>query len=197
MEDDLTLLERWRAGDAQAGQALFQRHFSSIYRFFERKCPAQVDDVVQRTFLECLKSRDRFRGQSSFRTYLFSIARHELYRVLREAKRDTQLDFNLSSIEEIITSIGGRVARAQETAQLVSALSALPAEDQLLLELHYWHELDAAALAEVFEIPPTTVRTRLFRARKALRKKLALVTLDPSADALSRSLTEPECEPLD
>jgi RNA polymerase sigma-70 factor (ECF subfamily) len=197
LEDDLTLLERWRAGDAQAGQALFQRHFSSIYRFFERKCPAQVDDVVQRTFLECLKSRDRFRGQSSFRTYLFSIARHELYRVLREAKRDTQLDFNLSSIEEIITSIGGRVARAQETAQLVSALSALPAEDQLLLELHYWHELDAAALAEVFEIPPTTVRTRLFRARKALRKKLALVTLDPSADALSRSLTEPECEPLD
>ncbi|MEO7731753.1 MAG: sigma-70 family RNA polymerase sigma factor, partial [Kofleriaceae bacterium] len=80
---DLQLVDAWRGGDGEAGQALFQRHFDSIYGFFETKCEADADELVQSTFLACLRARDQFRKESSFRTYLFTIARHELYRVLR------------------------------------------------------------------------------------------------------------------
>jgi len=63
----------------------------------------------------------------------------------------------------------------------------LPAEQQLLLELHYWHELDAEALGEVFEAAPGTIRVRLLRARRALRQRMEKIDVDRSAGASSES----------
>ena len=173
---DLALLDRWRNGDAAAGEALFQRHFDSIYGFFETKCEADADELTQATFLACLRARDQFRKESSFRTYLFTIARNELYRVLRSRQRDgARLDFELSSIAELVSTPGTRIARNQEHRQLIEALRSLPVEQQTLLELHYWEDMEIAELAEVLELPPATIRTRLHRARKALREKMAAV----------------------
>src|SRR5262245_48843442 len=109
MDPDLVLLERWRAGDQQAGQDLFARHFADIYRFLQHKAGADADELAQQTFLGCLASRDQFRQQSSFRTYLFAIARHELYRHLRRIRRDENLDFEVTSIAAIVTSAGSRL----------------------------------------------------------------------------------------
>ena len=182
---DLALLDRWRSGDAGAGEALFQRHFDSIYGFFETKCEADADELVQATFLACLRARDQFRKESSFRTYLFTIARHELYRVLRGRQRDgARLDFALSSIADLVSTPGTRIARNQEQQQLIEALRQLPVEQQTLLELHYWDDLDSAALAQVFETSQPTIRTRLHRARKALREKMASVAPQGVLDTL-------------
>ena len=168
---DIELLQKWRAGDATAGQALFERHFDSIYGFFETKCEAEADELTQATFLACLRAREQFRQESSFRTYLFTIARNELYRVLRSRQRDgARLDFQLSSIADLVSTPGTRIARNQEHKRLLEALRRLPVEQQTLLELHYWEEMDIAELAEVFESPAVTIRTRLHRARKALRE---------------------------
>lgn len=169
--DDLMLLDQWRAGDTVAGQTLFQRHFDAIYGFFETKCDAHADDLTQATFLACVRARDQFRKSSSFRTYLFTIARNELYRLLRTHQRkDAKLDFELSSIAELISTPGTKLARDQEHRQLLGALQRLPVDQQTLLELHYWEELDIGALAEIFDAPTATIRTRLHRARKALRE---------------------------
>ena len=171
--DDLTLLDRWRAGDAEAGQALFQRHFDSVYGFFETKCQTEADELTQATFLACVRARDQFRAQSSFRTYLFTIARNELYRLLRtRQRRDDKLDFELSSIAELVSTPGTKLARNQEHRRLIEALQKLPVDQQTLLELHYWEDMDIAALAEVFDAPAATIRTRLHRARKALRENI-------------------------
>lgn len=186
----MTLLDRWCAGDAAAGEVLFGRHFDSIYGFFETKCAADADELVQSTFLACLKARGQFRKESTFRTYLFTIARHELYRLLRtRQRRDAKLDFNLSSIAELVTTPGTRLARNQEHRRLVEVLQHLPVEQQTLLELHYWEDMGIAQLAEVFEIPAATIRTRLHRARKALRAQIedaaparALETLETMDD---------------
>src|SRR6476619_1575545 len=79
VEDDLILLDRWCAGDRVAGNLLFRRHFEALCRFFEHKTDGDIDDLVQETFLACLRGRETFRRQSSFRTYLFAIARHTLF----------------------------------------------------------------------------------------------------------------------
>jgi len=192
---DIVLLERWRAGDEEAGQTLFARHFDSIYGFFETKCEADADELTQATFLACLRARDQFRSESSFRTYLFTIARNELYRVLRtRQRRDAKLDFELSSIAELVSTPGTRMARNQEHRRLIEALQHLPVEQQTLLELHYWEDMDIAELAQVFDAPTATIRTRLHRARKALRDRMegsapqnVLETLD-SMDVWAKGL---------
>lgn len=187
---DMLLLERWRGGETAAGEELFQRHFDSIYGFFETKCSNEADELTQSTFLACVAARDQFRAESSFRTYLFTIARHELYRLLRtRQRRDAKLDFELSSIADLITTPGSRLARNQEHRKLIERLQHLPVEQQTLLELHYWEGMGIAELAEVFESPEATIRTRLHRARKALRDAMegsappeALVSLETMDD---------------
>ncbi|HFE45477.1 MAG TPA: RNA polymerase subunit sigma-70, partial [Nannocystis exedens] len=78
MEDDFALLDAWRDGDLDAGSRLFDRHFESIHRFLRNKVGDETDEVMQRTLLACVESRDRFRRASSFRTFLFGVARLEL-----------------------------------------------------------------------------------------------------------------------
>ena len=80
---DAELLVAWKDGDARAGDALFSRHFEALYRFFRNKIGGAVDDLVQTTFLKCADAKDRFRGASSFRTFILSIARHVLMDHLR------------------------------------------------------------------------------------------------------------------
>lgn len=160
-------------GDGEAGQELFQRHFDSIYGFFETKCEAEADELTQATFLACVRAKDQFRKDASFRTYLFTIARNELHRLLRtRMRKDDKLDFELSSIAQLISTPGTKIARNQEHKQLVEALRQLPVDQQTLLELHYWEEMDIAGLAQVFDAPTATIRTRLHRARKALRDQI-------------------------
>jgi RNA polymerase sigma-70 factor (ECF subfamily) len=196
VDPDLELLARWRAGDKIAGQELFSRHFAEIYRFLENKLGDEADDVAQRTFLACVRGRDQFRGDSSFRTYLFAIARHEIHGWLRRQPRGEHVDLDETSIAEIATSPSSRLGRAQAIDRLRLALLELPAENQLLLELHYWHDLDAAALALVFETNPGAIRVRLLRARRQLREKLREFGPDETVanDRLSRSLVESESD---
>jgi RNA polymerase sigma-70 factor (ECF subfamily) len=169
---DRDLFLKWHGGDAKAGEVLFERHFDSIYRFFETKCPNEADELVQATFLACLRGRDAFRHDASFRTYLFAIARNQLYGFLRARQRDRVVDFELSSIAELASTAGSKLARHEQHQQLLAALRSLPLEAQTLLELHYMQDMQIAELAEVFEAPAVTIRSRLHRARKQLRELL-------------------------
>ena len=182
---DGELLEQWRAGDAASGQSLFSRYFDSVYRFFDTKCAGEADELVQSTFFACLRAKDSFRGDASFRTYLFTIARHELHRVLREHRRDERLDFDVSSVLELVSTPATKIGRNQEHQRVVEVLRQLPVESQTLLELYYWEDLEVGALAEIFDAPAVTIRSRLHRARGQLRELMAkdakLAGEDPEA----------------
>lgn len=195
MDNDLALLDRWRTGDLKAGQDLFARHFGDVYRFLQHKVGGEADDLVQRTFAACVESRDTFRGHSSFRTYLFAIARNQLYSYLRSLPKAEHVDFEMTSIAQLVTSLVSQLGRLRQVEQLRLALAQLPAEQQLLLELHYWHELDAAGLAEVFETTPGNVRVRLLRARTALRDAMGKVELEKgTSDSMLVALSRPEVD---
>jgi RNA polymerase sigma factor (sigma-70 family) len=198
VDPDLGLLESWWAGDSRAGQDLFARHFADIYRFFEHKVGPEADELAQRTFMACVAARDRFRGSSTFRTFLFAIARNQLYTFLRQLPKAEHVDFEHTSIADLVPSLGSQLGHARDAERLRIALSTLPAEQQLLLELHYWHELDAEALGEVFDTTPGAIRVRLLRTRKALRERMGQLDLDrlrgASQDSLIAALSEPEHE---
>jgi RNA polymerase sigma factor (sigma-70 family) len=173
VDADLALLDRWCAGDAAAGNQLFNRHFTTLYKFFEHKVVGEVDDLVQETFLECVKVRDKFKRQSTFRTYLFAIARHVLFHHWRrKAEVRPTLDFEDISIESLSTSVGTRLANRSDRARVLMVLQALPLDQQLLLEMYYWQELDRDQLAEVFEVETATIGSRLHRARQTMKDML-------------------------
>lgn len=189
MATDEELLDQWRAGDRDAGQALFAGHFDAIYRFFANKSN-EPDELVQATFLACLHARDRFRKQSSFRTYLFAIARNTLLHHLRGVRQAQRFDPERSSIAALVTTPATRLARQEDRQRLRAALRELSVEQQTLLELHYWEELDAASLGDVFGLPPATMRVRLHRARQALREVVERMADAPRDVATSMELLD-------
>ena len=182
MATDFELLDRWRAGDNRAGDQLVRRHFDSICAFFENKTRGDIDELVQKTFLACTRSVGKFAKRSSFRTYLFTIARHELYRHWRKQRRDGEaLDFGVTSLVDLATSPASQMARGQRHQLLLRALRELPLELQVMLELHYWEEMGTAELAEVFDVAAGAMRVRLFRARKLLRERMEKLADNPAA----------------
>jgi len=141
------ILQRWRDGDRRAGEELCARHFDEVYRFFAHKLANDADDLTQQTFLACVKARNQFLGQSTFRTYLFSIARNQLYTRLRKLPKAEHVDLEVSSLNELVSSPSHKLREHQEVAEVRAAMGQLPVDQQVLLELHYWHDLDATALA--------------------------------------------------
>jgi RNA polymerase sigma-70 factor (ECF subfamily) len=174
MVTDAELLEQWHAGDVAAGNTLFERHFEALYRFFRNKVDDGIDDLLQETLLACVRGRERFRGDASFRTYLFAVARNVLCdHWARRTRRAAEVDIGSLSIEAMSTSPSGVLARAAEHRLLVRALRAIPLELQVILELHFWEDLSGPELAVILDLPEGTVRSRLRRAREQLEAKMA------------------------
>ena len=186
MDPDLELLDRWCAGDAAAGSALFKRYYVPIGQFFANKLQSDIEELVQSTFLACVKRRDHFRRQSSFRTFLFAIARFTLYEHLRKKKRNAgRFDPHITSLKDLGTTPRTRMARQERSAQLLQALCSLPLDTQILLELFYWERMDHNALSQVFDIEPSSIRSRLHRARSLLRTRMADLIASGGGDAPS------------
>ncbi len=177
---DGALLKAWQGGEASAGQTLVTRHLESVYRFFSNKVRDSTEDLVQQTFLACLESADRFEGRSSFRSYLFGIARNLLYGHYRE--RSHGFDPLTSSTHILMVdpcSPADAMAEKEEQRLLLRGLQRLPLDLQTLLELAYWESLSDQELSEVLELPVGTVKSRLRKARIELDGLLGTVSSDP------------------
>lgn len=180
MKEDRELLLAWRAGNEDAGVELFERHYERVSRFFRNKAGEAAPDLVQRTFLVCLETRGRMREQTSFRCYLFGVARMVLlehYRAKR-LKRE-RLDFMRVSAADFNLTPTSALARAREEQLLLEALRSIPVEMQIVLELYYWENLSGREIAEVVGIPEGTARTRLRRARLRLEDKIKRLARSP------------------
>jgi RNA polymerase sigma-70 factor (ECF subfamily) len=179
MDSDEAMFAAWRAGDARAGAELFERHYAGIARFFRNKVDADAPDLIQKTFLGCLESRERVRGDSSFRTYLFAVAHNVLYKHLRARSR-APIDFGVTSIHDLRPTAAALLARRAEEQALLQALRRIPLEHQVTLELYFWDSFTAREIAEIQGVPEGTVRTRLRRAKQLLVDALSQVAQSPT-----------------
>ncbi len=178
--DDFELLDRWRSGDTTAGNQLLKRHFDALYRFFTNKVPDHADDLIQATMMACVRGRDSFRKECGFRSFVFVVARHELYRHIRNHHRSREVfDPSLVSVADLGPSPSSALARHKEQRLLLSALRRIPLDLQIVLELHYWEGLSTNELAEAMEIPQGTVKSRLRRGREALEREMAAIATSP------------------
>lgn len=180
MRSDLELLDGWRTGDESAGNELFDRHFAALYRFFRNKVEHGIDDLVQQTMLACVTGRDRFREDSSFRTYLFAVARNVLYQHFDRRNRDAaRIDYGTVSVVDLGESPSAIAAARDEQRLLAAALRRLPIDDQIALELYYWESMSGPELAAALELTEPAVRSRLRRALERLRLAIAELATSP------------------
>ncbi|HET6584065.1 MAG TPA: sigma-70 family RNA polymerase sigma factor [Nannocystaceae bacterium] len=171
MADDDELLAAWRGGDRSAGDMLIARWFDPICRFFRSKLGDDVEDLIQRTFLDCLESRDRLR-QASFRSFLFAVARNRLFDELRREHRQRVDQLGTISLADLRTRPSDRIARSESRDAVIRAMQTLPLDLQITLKLAYWEELAGTEIASALGISEHTVRSRLSRARGMLRTKI-------------------------
>lgn len=176
---DEELLIAWRGGDNVAGDELIGRYFDPICRFFRSKLGDDIEDLIQRTFIDCLESRARINAPT-FRSWLFSVAHHRLFDHLRRTLARGDEELGSRSITDLRTRPSERVARAQTREIVARAMTTLPLDFQIVLELAYWEDLDGPEIAAALGIPANTVRSRLARGRASLREALRAQALDPA-----------------
>ena len=142
---DPELLAAWRDGDARAGQELFGRYFEPVSRFFANKVHDERDDLVQETFEACLRGRDRLRADTSFRSYLFSVAFNVLKGYYRRRRSHDHVmaaadELFASSLHDLAPGPSTIVGAVQQEQLLLEALRRIPMELQAVLEMRYWEE---------------------------------------------------------
>ena len=172
---DETLLEAWRAGDTQAGRALYERHAGAVARFFENKVRTNTADLVQQTFVGLLESHDRIRDPTKLRAYLLGIAFRVFRAHLRKQARGREVDLDAETSATHDPGPSTVAAHRREQRLLLEALRRLPIRHQTVLELHYWEELNAAEIAKIVGVSHSAVRTRLSTARTVLADEMAKI----------------------
>ncbi len=191
-DPDLELLLKWREGDRKAGELLFAKHFAGVRRYFRLKFPDAHEDLLQETFSRIVQSRDEFRGESTFKTYLFRIARYVGHEHIRKRYRQGG---EFSPAQSSLADLTGRrqssvLAEREDHRLLLDALQHLSLEQQEVIDLYYWEGLTAKQVGESIEVPESTVRSRL---RLAVRH-LAKLHRELGQQEHSRELTEDDVE---
>jgi RNA polymerase sigma-70 factor (ECF subfamily) len=187
--DELALLEAWRAGDGNAGDRLFERHFAALFRFFCAKLDSvRAEDLTQATLLACVDGKDRFRELGTFRAYLFSIARNQLLMHFRkQGVRDRVVELGTASVADLGASPSAVAAAKDEQRLLLAALREIPIDFQIAVELYYWEGLSTREIAAVLDVPEGTVRSRLARAREHLEERMRALA---GASDLAQSVSD-------
>lgn len=188
---DADLLTEWGRGDSQAGSRLFNRYFVPISRFFVNKVPDDPDDLIQDTFMACLRGRERLRDNGSFRAYLFAVASN----VLRMYFRGKRLhpfpdDLEEQTSHDMAPGPSTIVSAQEEELLLLEALRRLPLRLQIIMELYYWEEMTTQEIGEIVDNPTGTVRSHLRRGRELLERELEL--LGAGAEVKARVLMDVE-----
>ena len=141
-----------------------------------------ADDVGQETFVRFYQSLDKFRGESSVRTYLVRIAMSAALNALRSTRRrELRFVSNDTAIEQAVDPSAAAAPGDENTAgRIQAALAALNPEHRAVVVLRVLDERSTKEAAEILQIPEGTVLSRLSRAVRQLR-----VTLGPVWEELS------------
>ncbi|MBN2196492.1 MAG: sigma-70 family RNA polymerase sigma factor [Polyangiaceae bacterium] len=177
LETDEDLFEQWRRGAAAAGDELLARHRAELEGFFGKRSRGEMEDLVQETFLQCLRSREGFRGEARFRSFLFGVA-HNVLRMHYRRHPVGEAPVSPDAVDEDEPSPASMLASETERALLLKALRRLPLDAQILVELRYSRGLDSTRIAEILGVPAPTVRTRLMRARELIREGIEQLGAD-------------------
>lgn len=199
--DERELVSRAQAGDVDAFGALYERYFGPVYDFLVRlmRDPEEAADVTQDTFIRAMRAIRTLREGSSFRGWLFRIARNTALNRLAQRRRSETLDGDaerpaFAVVDERRLSDPETAAEAEEAAALVwEAAQALDPRQLSLLDLHLRQGLDTAEIAEVLGVTRNNAAVMLHRLRNAVRSAIEtrILAERPACPRLAEALGPP------
>ncbi len=183
---DKQLVERVKRGDKRAFDVLILKYQHKIIGLVGRYLRDQdeVQDVTQESFIKAYRALPNFRGDSAFYTWLYRIAintakNHLVSRSRRPPDTDIDLDDgefqDNSAVLRDNESPEDVLATGQMENVIYRAIDDLPEELKVAVTLREFEGLRYEEIAEVMECPVGTVRSRIFRAREAIEKKIAAI----------------------
>jgi len=194
---DEALLDAARRGSLESLETLVNRYEQSIYNLAMRLLRHEQDaeDVTQQTFLSLVENLDSFRGESSFRTWLYRIATFAAFKILRKRKGLETVSLDAATANdpeqegppphpEYIADwrdTPEHLAQRQEVRQLLEeALAELDEKHRVVFLLRDVEGLSIEETAAALGLTPSNVKVRLLRARLQLREKLTRLLGDPA-----------------
>jgi RNA polymerase sigma-70 factor (ECF subfamily) len=179
---DDALIERIAAGDKLAMQVLFARHHVRVFRFIlgVAKDRTIAEDLTADVFLDVWRQAHKFAARSAVATWLLSIARYKALSALRSRRAHDPLD-EASAIEDPQAGPEDCIQMKDRGATIRKCLEALSPEHREIIDLAYYHEKSIDEVADIVGIPVSTVKTRMFYARKHLAVVLTAAGIDRAA----------------
>lgn len=193
-DPDRELVDRWQRGDSKAFETLVTRHQRRVFRLLLRMLGSHADaeDVTQETFLNLHRHGHRFRSESRFSTFVYRVAANAALNRRRALARSQAREDALEQEES--AAYGGVerepspetvVGRAEVRARVQDALLELSTTLRLPLVLYDIEGLSYGEIASILEIAEGTVKSRIHRARQALRGVLGSFVREGGAGRLA------------
>ena len=183
---DKQLVERVRRGDKRAFDLLILKYQHKIISIVGRYLGDQndVQDVSQETFIKAYRAIPNFRGESAFYTWLYRIAvntakNHLVSKSRRPPNIDVDIDDgefqNNSAVLRDNESPQASLATSQMEQVIFRSIENLPSELRIAVTLREFDGLSYEEIAKIMNCPVGIVRSRIFRAREAIEKKIMLM----------------------
>jgi RNA polymerase sigma-70 factor, ECF subfamily len=177
---DEALIKTIADGDRRAMQVLYMRHHVRIYRFALRLTndASLAEDLVSEVFIDVWRQADGFKAKSQVSTWLLAIVRYKALSALRR-RSDEQLDDRAATAIEDPADDPETIVNNQDRSEVVRmCLSQLSALHREVVDLVYYHERSVDEAAQIIGVPASTVKTRMFYARKRMGKLLEAAGID-------------------
>lgn len=173
-EDDNTLLQRYRNGDATAFRTLVLRYQRPVYNaaYWVLRNGDDAADVAQTVFLRLADKADDYDPQHKLFSWIYRMAVNESLNVMRRNNREEALDDDADFADDDAPDPQQQLQDGERAAHLRKALMKMSVNDRTVLTLRHFSELSYGEIAEVLQVDEKTVKSRLFEARQRLRAML-------------------------
>lgn len=181
---DESLIEKAIGGDAKAWQQLVSRYQAPLYYFALRLLgsPDDARDLLQDVLMVLCRNLAQYRGDSSFKSWLFGIANYRAMDMLRKRKSTTELTDDHDFYDDEAPSFEQQLY-GQHTQRLVQQqLRSLPPEQRLVVELRFYQQFTFDEIADQLALSSNTIKSRFYAALDKLRTQLELADVEQSAN---------------
>ena len=167
--DDM-LLESIADGNRTAMHMLYCRHNVRVYRFILRivRDATTAEDLVSQVFLDVWRTAGQFQGRSQVSTWLLSIARFKALTAMRQRRFEDIDQDDVRQIPDDAETPETSLDRSDTSAILRACVAKLSPAHREIINLVYYHEKSVEEVGQIIGIPQSTVKTRMFYARKQL-----------------------------
>jgi RNA polymerase sigma-70 factor (ECF subfamily) len=177
---DAQLMARIAAQDQAALRGLYARHQARVSRFLLRlvRQEAIAEELTNEVFLAAWRNAGSFEGKASAATWLLSIAHHRAVSALRRRREESWNEEEAAEIADAKDSPEVELQKTDKAAILRRCLEQLSPAHREVIDLVYYHEMSIGAVSSIVGIPESTVKTRMFYARKRMSELLKSAGVD-------------------